>query len=117
MPPPRRQSAALLFALLMAGGVLSPVVHQLQHAHHAEPIEALPPGCDHAGHPVAFESTEARYDGAVCALCAFTLSLALPAPAEVVVLAAMVLPEPDVRSRLVPGAPLHLSNRGPPRSA
>lgn len=115
----KRQSAAFLLVMLVTGGLLSPVVHQFQHAHQAHSAEQVevPPRCDHAQHPVAFESAQAGYDIAVCALCAFTIALALPAFAEAVVLSVIALPEPDVRSRLAPGAPLHVFNRGPPRPA
>ena len=115
----KRQSAALLLVILVTGGVLSPVVHHFQHAYQARSAEQVeaPPCCDHTQHSVAFESAQARYDIAVCALCAFTLSLTLPASTEVVVLSAIALPEPDVRVRVALGVPLHVFNRGPPRSA
>ena len=66
----RHQSLACLLVTLVTGGLLLPVAHEFQHAHHAAVQADVAPLCDHSQHPVSFEVGYAAYDGSLCSLCA-----------------------------------------------
>ena len=101
----------------MAGGVLTPTVHRFQHAYYTCEVEhgAAEP-CDAAHHPVAFDTGEADYDIAICALCAFTLAFSLPAHTEMAPSGILARFVPPVHSSVSLDASLHFFKRGPPRS-
>ena len=108
----------LLLLTLVVGGLVSPVLHRVQHdAVRAERHGGATERCDHSDHGVAFEAETPSLSSDECRLCVVSLMFV---GTPLFVVNGVKMPDRFVASndeRQVRSQPTHLPIRGPPHVA